>query len=128
LQRPIRGFYRITPPALDGKASDTKVEKLSIDFGHCQGLLYAFGALYGVVNDATYSASGTPGKGGADVRGLYRLTDTDKDDQFDKIEALKIFPGKAGGAWPARLGSSPMASPSTWSVGTKRPCRRSIIA
>jgi len=106
-------LYRITPPALGGKAADTKVEKLTVDFGHCQGLLYAFGALYGVVNDSTYKASETPespkkGKAGGDeVRGLYRLTDTDKDDQFDKVEALKIFPGRAGEHGPHGLVLSP---------------------
>lgn len=117
------GLYRITPPAIGGQAADTKVERLKIDFGHCQGLLYAFGALYGIVNDSTYLASQPPaekpkqkgkgkGKGKAaapanpgsdEVRGLYRLTDTDGDDQFDKVEALKIFPGKAGEHGPHGL-------------------------
>lgn len=78
-------LYRITPPALMGSAGETKVEKLSIDFGHCQGLLFHQGALYGVVNDEAYQG-----------RGLYRCKDTNGDDQFDAVELLRSFPGKAG--------------------------------
>ena len=78
-------LYRITPPELNGSPGETKVEKLSIDFGHCQGLLYHAGALYGVVNDEAYQG-----------RGLYRCKDTNGDDQFDNVEMLRSFPGKAG--------------------------------
>ena len=78
-------LYRITPPALDGSPGETKVEKLSIDFGHCQGLLFHNGMLYGVVNDEVYQG-----------RGLYRCKDTNGDDQFDTVELLRVFPGKAG--------------------------------
>lgn len=78
-------LYRITPPAIGGSAGETKIEKLSIDFGHCQGLLYHAGALYGVVNDEAYQG-----------RGLYRCKDTNNDDQFDAVELLRAFPGKAG--------------------------------
>jgi putative heme-binding domain-containing protein len=78
-------LYRITPPALNGSPGETKVEKLSIDFGHCQGLLFHAGALYGVVNDDAYQG-----------RGLYRCKDTNGDDQFDTVEQLRAFPGKAG--------------------------------
>jgi putative heme-binding domain-containing protein len=85
-------LFRITPPAIGGNTSDTKVEKLSIDFGHCQGLLYAFGALYGIVNDEAYQG-----------RGLYRCKDTNGDDQFDTVEQLKSFPGKAGEHGPHGL-------------------------
>lgn len=78
-------LYRITPPALNGSPGETKVEKLSIDFGHCQGLLFHNGSLYGVVNDDAYQG-----------RGLYRCKDTNGDDQFDTVELLRSFPGKAG--------------------------------
>ncbi len=89
-------LYRITPPALDGSPSDTKVEKLSIDFGHCQGLLYHAGALYGVVNDEVYKG-----------RGLYRCKDTNGDDQFDTVELLRGFPGKSGEHGPHGVIASP---------------------
>ena len=78
-------LFRITPPEIGGSPSETKIEKLSIDFGHCQGLLYANGSLYGVVNDDAYQG-----------RGLYRCKDTNGDDQFDTVEMLRSFPGKAG--------------------------------
>ncbi|CAN5901313.1 c-type cytochrome [soil metagenome] len=85
-------LYRVTPPALNGNATDTKVEKIPVDFGHCQGLLYAFGALYGVVNDNVYQG-----------RGLYRVKDTNGDDQFDTVEQLKEFPNKGGEHGPHGL-------------------------
>ncbi len=77
-------LYRITPPALGGKASDTKVEKLPVDIGMAQGLLYAFDALYVVVNNNE--------KGG-----LYRVTDTNGDDVPDKVELLRRLTGYKGG-------------------------------
>ena len=89
-------LYRITPPALTGSPGETKVEKLSVDFGHCQGLLYHAGALYGVVNDEAYQG-----------RGLYRCRDTNGDDQFDTVEMLRSFPGKAGEHGPHGVIASP---------------------
>lgn len=77
-------LYRITPPALGGKASDTKVERLPVDIGMAQGLLYAFDALYVVVNNNE--------KGG-----LYRVTDTNGDDVPDKVELLRRLTGYKGG-------------------------------
>lgn len=82
-------LYRISVGAA---ASDTKVEKIPVDFGHCQGLLYAFGALYGVVNDDAFQG-----------RGLYRVKDTNGDDQFDAVEQLKAFPNKGGEHGPHGL-------------------------
>ncbi len=89
-------LYRITPPALGGSPGATKVEKLSTDFGHCQGLLYHAGALYGVVNDEAYQG-----------RGLYRCKDTNGDDQFDTVELLRSFPGKAGEHGPHGVIAAP---------------------
>lgn len=85
-------LYRVTPPALDGAAGETKVEKIPVEFGSCQGLLYAFGALYGVVNADTPQG-----------RGLYRVKDTNGDDQFDAVEQLKAFPNKGGEHGPHGL-------------------------
>ncbi|MBL9176780.1 MAG: c-type cytochrome [Verrucomicrobiaceae bacterium] len=89
-------LYRITPPAIGGSPGETKIEKLSIDFGHCQGLLYHAGALYGVVNDDAYQG-----------RGLYRCKDTNGDDQFDAVELLRSFPGKAGEHGPHGVVAAP---------------------
>lgn len=85
-------LYRVMPPALGGASSETKVEKIPVDFGSCQGLLYAFGALYGVVNADTPQG-----------RGLYRVKDTNGDDQFDAVEQLKAFPNKGGEHGPHGL-------------------------
>ncbi len=89
-------LYRITPPEIGGSPSETKIEKLSIDFGHCQGLLFHNGSLYGVVNDEAYQG-----------RGLYRCKDTNGDDQFDTVELLRSFPGKAGEHGPHGVVLSP---------------------
>jgi putative heme-binding domain-containing protein len=74
------GLYRITPPPAGGKAADTKVEKLPTAIGMAQGLVYAFDALYVVVN-------------GGDKSGLYRVTDSNGDDVPDKVELLRKFEG-----------------------------------
>ena len=71
-------LYRITPPPLGGLASDTKIEKIELEVGHAQGLLYAFDSLYVMVADEAYQG-----------RGLYRVRDTDGDDRFDKVELLR---------------------------------------
>lgn len=58
-----------------------------IGMGYAQGLLWAFNSLYVVVNH----------KGGSTLEkssGLYRLKDTDNDDQFDEITQLKVFNGE----------------------------------
>src|SRR5262249_18780724 len=40
------GLYRITPPPLDGKPQDTRVEQLPANISGAQGLLWAFDSLY----------------------------------------------------------------------------------
>lgn len=74
-----KGLFRITPSPI-GSKEPTKVEKLDVSMTSSQGMLYAFGALYVSVN-------GGPGSG------LYKLTDTTGNDQFDKVEKLKAFQG-----------------------------------
>ncbi len=83
-------LYRITPPAAGGSQGETKVEKLDVDLGHCQGLLYAFDALYGIVNDEAYQG-----------RGLYRAKA--KGDGFAQVELLKAFPNQGGEHGPHGL-------------------------
>ncbi len=79
-------LYRVT---LD-PAGPAKVEKLAVDIGMAQGLLYAFDALYVMVN------AGGKDKSGADKAGLYRVTDTDGDDMPDKVEFLRSLQGGGG--------------------------------
>lgn len=68
-------LYRMTVPAI-GKTETLKPEKLNIEIGKAHGLLYAFNSLYVMVNEA-----------GKD-NGLYRVSDSNGDDQYDKVEKL----------------------------------------
>jgi putative heme-binding domain-containing protein len=73
-------LYRVTPPPL-GKSGDAKVEKIPADIGEAHGLLWAFDSLYVVVN------------GGGGKNGLYRVRDTNNDDQLDSVELLRLIDG-----------------------------------
>ncbi len=75
-----KGLVRITPAPIDS-SEPTRVEKLNADISSAQGLLFAFDSLYVSVN----------GNGS----GLYRLRDTDGDDQFD--EKIKLASFRGGG-------------------------------
>ncbi len=75
-------LYRITPPGiLDAK--ELAVEKINVDIGEAQGLLWAFDSLYVSVN-----------KGQKYECGLYRVRDTDDDDQLDSVETLRVLSGR----------------------------------
>jgi putative heme-binding domain-containing protein len=91
------GLCRVTPPKI-GSSEETRVEHLDIKFegkqvSGAQGLLWAFDSLYVCCN-------GGPGSG------LYRLKDTDGDDQFDDVKRLKEFRG-GGEHGPHALRLSP---------------------
>ncbi len=75
-------LYRVTPPALGGKAADTKVEKIKAPIGEAQGLLWAFDSLYVVVN-----------KGAKYDSGLYRVRASKGDDNLDTVELLRKLDG-----------------------------------
>lgn len=80
------GIYRITPPALDDSRGEVRVEKLggaAARIGRSQGLLVAFDSLWVVVSD----------NGGKFPTGLYRLRDTDGDDQYDTVETIRKLRG-----------------------------------
>lgn len=87
-----KGLFRITPGA-PGTKEPTKIEKLSVKMSGAQGLLFAFGSLY-------VCANGGPGSG------LYRLRDTNGDDQFDEVTKLKELQG-GGEHGPHALRLSP---------------------
>lgn len=67
-------LYRVTL-ADDPQAEPQKVEQLKVDIGMAQGL-YAFDNVL-LININGQGPSGP---------GIYRLTDTDNDDQYDKVE------------------------------------------
>jgi putative heme-binding domain-containing protein len=75
-------LYRVTPPPLGGNPADTKVEKIPAPIGSAQGLLWAFDALYVVVNGPK--------------SGLYKVTSSKKDDTLDTVELLRAFEGGGG--------------------------------
>jgi putative heme-binding domain-containing protein len=75
-------LYRVTPPALGGKADDTKVERLDVPLGEAQGLLWAFDSLYVVVNQGAKYPSG-----------FYRVRASKGDDHLDKVELLRKLEG-----------------------------------
>lgn len=74
-------LYRVTL-ASDPKAKAEKVEQLQIDIGMAQGM-YAFD------NTLLININGN----GPSGPGLYRLTDTDANDQYDKIEHIVPIKG-----------------------------------
>ncbi|MCZ2340822.1 MAG: hypothetical protein LC104_03380, partial [Bacteroidales bacterium] len=77
------GLYRVTPPPL-GTSTGMKLEKVPAAIGDAQGLLWAFDSLYVMVNSGRIPS------------GLYRVTDSNGDDQLDKVELLRKIAG--GGA------------------------------
>jgi len=103
-------LYRmeISPIGADNLAP--KVERLKIQtgeqvadsviqMGYAQGLLYAFNSLYVMVNHRGNDEF-------EKTSGLYRLQDTDNDDQYDKITLLKSLNG-AGEHGPHSIVPSP---------------------
>ena len=82
----------------DSQREDTTT--LKIGMGYAQGLLYAFNSLYVMVNHNS-------NKDFDKNTGLYRLQDTDGDDQFDKITLLKSMTGEPGEHGPHSIILSP---------------------
>ena len=106
-------LYRLTIPPIgsDTNTSKIKVEKLEIrmnedtssgriKMGFAHGLLYAFNSLYVMVNHNPDSVMNKNS-------GLYRLQDTDNDDQFDKITLLKNLVTPGGEHGPHSIVLSP---------------------
>ncbi len=96
------GLYRLTLAPIGADSLKPKIEKLNFDqnniqgrdttkpkvtMGCAQGLLWAFNSLYVMVNH-------NPNDDFPNGSGLYRLQDTDGDDQFDKITLLKALEGE----------------------------------
>jgi len=91
-------LYRMQIPAVGDTVNKIKVERLTIPdangdttkkgvtIGYAHGLLWAFNSLYVMVNHISDSAFS---KGS----GLYRLQDTNGDDEFDKITLLRPLEG-----------------------------------
>jgi len=74
-------LYRVTPAQIGAK-SKTRVEKIQVDIGEAQGLLWAFNSLYVNVN-----------KGMQYEGGLYRVTDESGDGDLDTVKMLRPLKG-----------------------------------
>ncbi len=74
-------LYRLTPPPI-GTTAEPRIEAFDLPIGSAQGLLYAFDSLYVMVaEEKPYG------------RGLYRVRDTNHDDQFDEVKLLRKMEG-----------------------------------
>lgn len=99
-------LFRLKIPAVGSGSTTPTIEKLviskdtSIGMGYAQGLLYAFNSLYVMVNNR-------PSKQFSRPSGLYRLQDSDGDDQFDKVTMLKELKGEEGEHGPHSVVLSP---------------------
>jgi putative heme-binding domain-containing protein len=80
-------LYRITPPAIGGKAEETKIEKLDLPLGGSHGLLWAFDSLYVMVNENVTVNGVKP------QHGLHRVHSKDGGDTFEKPEFLRALQG-----------------------------------
>jgi putative heme-binding domain-containing protein len=75
-------LYRIEPPPAGAPGQRPRVERVPVELGEAQGLVWAFDALYVVVNGSERFASG-----------LYRASDADGDGRLDQSECLRAFEG-----------------------------------
>lgn len=73
------GLYRFAPPPPGQPLDPAAIQKVPALLKAGNGLLWAFGALYVGVNDYQNATNS----------GLYRVTDSDGDDQLDKVEKLR---------------------------------------
>ncbi len=92
-------LYRVFPPAI-GTDALARVEKIPVDIGEAQGLLWAFDSLYVVVN------SRKTNRGGRQA-GLYRVRDTNGDGELDEVQLLRPFDGGGGEHGPHAVILSP---------------------
>ena len=75
------GLFRFAAPAAGQPLDPKKVEKLAVEIRAVNGMVWAFGALYVGVNDYEKKIPS----------GLYRISDTNGDDQLDKVEMLRAI-------------------------------------
>ena len=75
------GLYRITPPAAGETLSAADVQPVPADIRAVNGMVWAFDALYVGVNDYEKKIPS----------GLYRISDSDGDDNLDKVELLRAM-------------------------------------
>jgi hypothetical protein len=113
-------LYRITPPPVGAKG-ETKVEQIPAKIGSAQGLLWAFDALYVVVNAGKVRDPKTRAE--REISGLYRVTSSKKTIRSTRSRNCAGSRGTAAAASesmaPTRFSSTPMASASRSFAATK---------
>jgi putative heme-binding domain-containing protein len=72
-------LYRVSVSEPGAEETEVSVEALDVEVGTAHGLLYAFDSLYLVAGERE--------------QGLYRLRDTNGDDEFDHVQLLRRLPG-----------------------------------
>ena len=75
------GLYRLTPPAIGETLAISDVQPVPVEIRAVNGLVWAEDSLYVGVNDYEKKIPS----------GLYRITDSDQDDQLDTVHLLKEF-------------------------------------
>lgn len=78
-------LYRFNPPAPGEVLQQSKVETVPVKIRAINGMVFHKGALYAGVNDYEKIMQS----------GLYRITDSDGDDQLDKVELLRALDSKS---------------------------------
>jgi putative heme-binding domain-containing protein len=73
------GMYRLTPPPPGQTIDPASIETVPAAIRAVNGMVWAFGALYVGVNDYEQEIPS----------GLYRVSDSDGDDQLDSVELLR---------------------------------------
>jgi putative heme-binding domain-containing protein len=109
------GIYRFPVPPAGEKVDPASIEQITYAtekpgmgtpsgaqtklplIGHAQGLCYAFDSLYVVVNSRSSSTGA----------GVFRLLDTDQDDQFDKIVTIRKLSATGGEHGPHAIFLAP---------------------
>lgn len=79
------GLYRIQPPAVGETLETRDVQEVPAKIRAVNGMVWAFDALYVGVNDYEQKIT----------TGLYRITDSDGDDQLDHVELLRAVKSRS---------------------------------
>ena len=79
------GLYRFAPPAAGESLDPSDIEKVPADIRAVNGMVWAYDALYVGVNDYERKIPS----------GVYRITDSNGDDQLDKVEMLREVESKS---------------------------------
>lgn len=77
-------LYRFPKPAAGKTLNPKDIQPIPADIKAVNGMLWAFDALYVGVNDYENS----------DNSGLYRITDSNGDDQLDRVELIRQIPSR----------------------------------